>query len=135
MVNLASIGERVKWKHIRGDRHQRQTEPEDSAEQRAPIASALLTAFEPAVIAGVFTGTLATAVEILSWWGFGSAALDMLLRDARLAAAIVSGHGVLPPPSIVNWHVMFAATLVHFTRSIVYAGPLLSRVRGRRLRS
>ena len=94
-----------------------------------------MTAFEMPVIAGVFAGTLAIALEIPSWWGFGFRALDMLLRDARLAAAIASGHGVLPPPSILDWHVMFAATLVHFTLSIAYAGLLPSLSRRRRSRN
>jgi hypothetical protein len=88
-----------------------------------------MTAFKLAVIAGVFTGTLATAVEILLWWGFGFGALDMLFRDARFAAAIILGRGVLPPPSIFDWRVMFAATLVHFTLSIAYAGLLDALIR------
>ena len=57
-----------------------------------------MTAFKRAVIAGIFAGTLATAVEILAWRGFGFAAPDMLLRDASLAAAIVSAHGVFHRP-------------------------------------
>ncbi len=88
-----------------------------------------MTAFKLAVIAGVFAGTLAAAIEILLWWGFGFAALDMLFRDARLAAAIVLGHGVLPPPSTFDWRVMFVATLVHFTLSIAYAGLLGALIR------
>jgi hypothetical protein len=57
-----------------------------------------MNAFTLAVIAGILAATLATAVKILAWRGFGFAAPDMLLRDAYLAVAIVSAHGVFHCP-------------------------------------
>jgi hypothetical protein len=41
--------------------------------------------------------------------GLGLAALDSLLRDAPPAAAIVSGHGVLPPPRSSDWNILWPA--------------------------
>lgn len=43
---------------------------------------------------------------------------EILLRDARLAAAIVMGPAVLAPPTGAT--VMLVATVVHFALSIAY---------------
>jgi hypothetical protein len=79
-----------------------------------------------AVYAGVVAGILATAVEIALWWAFTDALPDILFRDARFAAALVFGRGVLSAPAF-DWGVMFIAALVHFALSVVYA-LILSRL-------
>ncbi|RZI40770.1 sodium:proline symporter [Herbaspirillum sp. HC18] len=78
-----------------------------------------------AAIAGIAAGAAATLVQLGLWWAASLPALDMLLRDARLAAAIVMGRGVLPPPASFDWTVMLVATLVHFALSAAY-GLLLA---------
>jgi uncharacterized membrane protein YagU involved in acid resistance len=85
-----------------------------------------------AVYASVIAGILATVVQIALWSVFADALPTILFRDARLAAAIVMGRGVLPPPASFNWIVMLVATLVHFALSIAYGlalSPLISRLR------
>jgi hypothetical protein len=82
------------------------------------------------ILAGVFAGTLATLVQMLSW---AAAELDlwaMLLRDARLAAALVLGETALSPRSSFEGEVILAATVVHFYLSVFYAAialPLATR--------
>jgi uncharacterized protein YndB with AHSA1/START domain len=83
-----------------------------------------------AVGAGIGAGIIATAVQLLLWWAYSIPLPDILLRDTRLAAAIVMGRRVLPPPASFEWDVMLVATLVHFLLSISYGllmAPLLSR--------
>ncbi len=85
-----------------------------------------------AVCAGVIAGILATVVQIALWSVFADALPAILFRDARFAAAIVLGRGVLPPPASFNWPVLLVATLVHFALSIAYGlalSPLISRLR------
>jgi uncharacterized membrane protein YagU involved in acid resistance len=85
-----------------------------------------------AVYAGVIAGILATIVQIALWWVFADALPTILFRDARFAAAIVLGRGVLPPPASFNAPVMLVATVVHFALSITYGmalSPLISRLR------
>ena len=85
-----------------------------------------------AVYAGVIAGILATVVQIALWSVFTDALPTILFRDARFAAAIVMGRGVLPPPASFNGIVMLVATLVHFVLSIAYGvtlSPLISRLR------
>jgi hypothetical protein len=56
--------------------------------------------------------------------------VHMLMRDARLAAAMVLGPGVLPPPASFDAWIMLAATSIHFALSIIYGliiAPLVSR--------
>jgi uncharacterized membrane protein YagU involved in acid resistance len=87
-----------------------------------------------AAIAGIVAGIVATAFEIVLWWASSEPLPAILFRDARLAAAIVMGPQVLPPPSTFDASVMLTATLVHFTLSIVYGLTLcavLSRWRAR----
>lgn len=78
-----------------------------------------------AALAGVVAGIVSTAVQLLLWLAFTDALPQVLFRDARLAAAIVMGPGVLPPPADFDAGVMLAATLLHFALSIVY-GLLLA---------
>jgi len=66
-------------------------------------------------------------VQIGLWSVFTDALPTILLRDARLAAAIVMGRAVLSPPASFDWEVMLVATLVHFALSIAYS-VILSRV-------
>lgn len=77
-----------------------------------------------AIYSGVVAGIVATVAQILLWWAFGDVLPAILYRDARLAAAIVMGRGVLPPPANFDWVVMAAATLIHFVLSVVYGAVL-----------
>lgn len=77
--------------------------------------------------AGVAAGIIATVVEIVLWSVFTDALPAILFRDARFAAAIAMGAGVLSPPASFDGRVMLAATLVHFALSVVY-GLILSRL-------
>ena len=61
------------------------------------------------------------------WSVFTDALPEILFRDARFAAAIVMGPGVLSSASAFDWQVMLVATLVHFALSVVY-GLILSRL-------
>lgn len=78
-----------------------------------------------ALLAGVSAGILSTFAQLLLWVAFGEDALGLLLRDSRLTAALVLGHGVLPPPATFDIEVMLAATAIHFLLSIFYAAVLL----------
>jgi hypothetical protein len=85
-----------------------------------------------AVCAGIAAGILATVAQIALWSVFTEALPTIFFRDARFAAAIVLGRGVLPPPASFDWTVMLVATLVHFVLSIAYGmalSPLISRLR------
>jgi len=73
------------------------------------------------MLAGIVAGTAATAAEILLWWTTGAPLPDTLVRDARLAAAIVMSERALAATPPFEWSVMTAATVVHFGLSIVYA--------------
>jgi hypothetical protein len=75
----------------------------------------------PAALAGIIAGAAATVIEILLWWIYGFALPETLFRDTRLAAAVVLGREVLPPPSTFDGRVMLAATIVHFGISIAAA--------------
>lgn len=76
-------------------------------------------------LAGIFAGVIATVVQLILWWAASYPPMDMLLRDARLAAAIVMGRAVLPPPVAFDWTIMLVASLVHGALSIAY-GVLLA---------
>ena len=82
-----------------------------------------------AVLAGIASAVAATIAEILLWWMNGIAVCEMLFRDARLAAAIVMGPGVIIPTSTFDWHVMLVATCLHFSLSILYAAVLAAAIR------
>jgi hypothetical protein len=74
--------------------------------------------------AGVIAGTLATLVQVLLWLIFTEDFPAILFRDARLTAALLLGRSVLPPPATFDAGIMLAATLVHFSLSILYAAML-----------
>lgn len=83
-----------------------------------------------AVYAGAAAGVIATVVQVLLWWAFWDVLPDIFFRDARLTAAIVLGPAALPPPVTFDWLVMLAATVVHFSLSILCSlilAPLIAR--------
>jgi len=82
--------------------------------------------------AGLVAGAVATVVQVGLWWSASLPAIGMLLRDARLAAAIVLGREVLPPPVAFDWSIMLVATLVHLVLSAVYGLALAPLVAGSR---
>jgi hypothetical protein len=73
-----------------------------------------------AALAGIAAGVVATGAQIALWWASSEPLPAILFRDARLTAAIIMGHQVLPPPATFDWSIMFVATLVHFALSIAY---------------
>jgi hypothetical protein len=77
--------------------------------------------------AGIVAGILATVVEIALWATFTDALPEIFFRDARFAAAIVMGRGVLSPPAGAGWRVLGIATVVHFTLSVGY-GLVIARL-------
>src|SRR5215470_7956255 len=86
-----------------------------------------------ALYAGIIAGIVATLAQIVLWAVFTDALPEILFRDARLAAAIVMGRGVLPPPANFDARVMLVAALLHFALSIAYAfalARLVSSLRG-----
>lgn len=74
-----------------------------------------------ATCAGIIAGTVATFAQMLLWWVEGTPVIDTLLRDARLAAAIVMGADVLGQGAAWRWDVMAWATAIHFALSVIYA--------------
>jgi hypothetical protein len=74
-----------------------------------------------AVVAGLGAGVIATVAQIAMWWLAGMPLPETLFRDARLAAALVMGIEVLPPPSTPQWNILLVATLIHFLLSVLYA--------------
>ncbi len=74
-----------------------------------------------AVLAGIAAGVVSTVAQVALWLVFTDAFPDILFRDARLAAAIVLGRDVLPPPASFDMVVMLVSTVVHFALSIAYA--------------
>lgn len=72
-----------------------------------------------AVWAGIIAGLVSTLIQALLWASTG-AFPAALFRDSRLAAAIVMGRDVLPPPATFDLAVMLVATCVHFALSIGY---------------
>lgn len=100
--------------------------------QRAGHAKQLVAT---GAIAGIVAGIVATVAQLALWWIFSDALPGILFRDARLAAAIVMGAGVLPPPATFDVGVMLVATVVHFALSIVYGivlAPLVAALDARR---
>lgn len=73
-----------------------------------------------AVLAGIAAGVVSTVAQVALWLMFTDAFPDILFRDARLAAAIVLGRDVLPPPASFDMVVMLVSTVVHFALSIAY---------------
>lgn len=74
--------------------------------------------------AGLFAGIMSTVVQMLLWLLFTGDFPHLLFRDARLAAALVLGAHVLPPPATFDVAAWIAATAIHFALSVVYAAML-----------
>jgi hypothetical protein len=72
------------------------------------------------IIAGTGAGVIATLVQLLLWWINAEPLPEIFYRDARMAAAIILGQAVLPPPSTFDPMVMLAASVIHLALSIVY---------------
>ena len=89
--------------------------------------------WKAAIYAGLVAGIVATVAQLILWWTFWDVLPGILYRDARLAAAILMGRGVLPPPASFDWWVMAVATLIHFALSIFYSLILAGMVARRSL--
>lgn len=81
-------------------------------------------------LAGILAGVAATGVQLLLWLLLTDALPQILFRDARLAAAIVLGPDVLPPPADFDAGVMAVATLVHLALSALYGLLLAALIAG-----
>ena len=77
------------------------------------------------ILAGIFAGTLATLAQVLLWIVVGEDAWTLLLRDARLTAALLLGETAPSPSAGFDARIMLAATGIHFALSITYATLLL----------
>ena len=80
------------------------------------------------VFAAIVAGVVSTLVQVALWILDGEALPGILLRDARLAAAIVMGPSVLQPAHAFDARVMLVATAVHFALSIAFAAALSALV-------
>jgi hypothetical protein len=94
----------------------------ESCVKRCPLWCAIL-------LSGAAAGVFSTLVQVVLWLVFTDEFPAILFRDARLAAALVLGRPVLPPPATFDAGVMLVATLIHFALSLVYAAfiALLSK--------
>lgn len=82
-------------------------------------------------LAGVFAGAVATGAQLALWWTMELPVFGMLLRDSRLAAAVVLGPEVLPPPATFDWLVMLVASALHVLLSAIYGfamAPCIARL-------
>ena len=76
-------------------------------------------------MASLVAATFSTAAQVVLWILFTDDWPLLLFRDARLAAAIVMGPAVLPPPASFDLAVMAVASLVHVALSLVYTALLV----------
>ena len=83
------------------------------------------------MVAALVAGSVSTLVQVVLWVAFADAWPELLARDARLAAALVLGPGVLPPPFSFETASMLAATAVHGVLSLAYAAVLALLVSSR----
>lgn len=84
-----------------------------------------------AAYAGLLAGVIVTGVQLFLWWAFWDVLPEIFYRDVRLTAAILLGSGILPPPVAFNGLAFAAASVVHFSLSIIY-GLLLAPIVARR---
>lgn len=85
--------------------------------------------WKAAIWAGIIAGVVSTLLQALLWASTG-AFPSALFRDSRLAAAILMGRDVLPPPATFDVTVMLVAACLHFALSIGYGamlGSIMSR--------
>jgi hypothetical protein len=80
------------------------------------------------LVASLVAATFSTAAQVVLWILFTDDWPLLLFRDARLAAAIVMGPGVLPPPASFDLAVMTVASLVHVALSLAYTALLVAFV-------
>ena len=88
-------------------------------------------AWAAVAIAGGFAGTVSVTVQLLAWWLQAADPLELLLRDARLTAALVMGQKILATRAQWQWALFCSATFIHYALSIVYAAlayPFVRRV-------
>ncbi len=84
-----------------------------------------------AATAGLAAGAVATVAQMALWRLASLPLREMLLRDTRLAAAILMGRRVLSAPETFDWIVLCAASVVHIALSIIYGlvlAPLAVRL-------
>ena len=79
--------------------------------------------------AGIAAGIIASVFEVVLWALFTDALPGILVRDVRLAAAIVLGPQALSPVETSDWATFLVATLVHFALSAIYGFILASLIR------
>jgi len=77
-----------------------------------------------AMAGGIAAGIVSTLVQIGLWLLFTDDFPEILLRDARLTAALILGSRVLAPGAVADWPVMGVATLIHFGLSFVYSAVM-----------
>ena len=81
-----------------------------------------------ALCAGLAAGVVSTLAQLVLWWTLTHALPAILVRDARLAAAIVLGPAVLAPGHDPGAQVWIVATLVHFALSLAYGAVLAALI-------
>lgn len=81
-----------------------------------------------AIYAGIGAGIITSVAQIMLWWMFWDVLPDILYRDVRLTAAIILGHGVLPPPMTIDGMLLLVATLTHFALSVFYSIVLAAMI-------
>jgi hypothetical protein len=86
------------------------------------------------LIAAAAAAALSTLVQTALWLAFTDAFPAILARDARLAAALILGIGVLSPAADFDAMVMVIAAVVHAVLSLLYTALLVPLVEGRSLR-
>jgi hypothetical protein len=95
---------------------------DECTDELPPLRSGRAPPFDPAaaVGAGCAAGVSSTFLQMGMWLVLSYPAWDMLLRDSRLAAAIVLGPGVLPPPATFDLFIMLVSGILHFVLSATY---------------
>src|SRR3569832_2121408 len=86
-----------------------------------------------AVYAGIAAGVIATVVQLVLWWAFWDVLPAIFYRDVRLAAAILLGSTILPPPVSFVWLAFVAASVVQFSLSVVCSFFLAVEIALRRM--
>lgn len=95
---------------------------DERTQELPPLRSGTAPPFDAAaaVGAGCVAGVSSTFLQLGMWWALSYPAWEMLLRDSRLAAAIMLGPGVLPPPVTFDLLIMLVASILHFALSATY---------------
>lgn len=80
--------------------------------------------WKAAIWAGIVAGVASSLAQLALWASFTDAFPSALFRDSRLAAAILLGRDVLPPPASFDLPIMVVAACVHFGLSALYGVAL-----------